>query len=311
MPEMDGFEACRILKSQQSTQYIPIIFMTARTDMVDKIKGFELGAADYITKPFQYEEVLARVNTHLNLHKLQRQLEVRNMQLDAFARTVAHDLKSPLTTVICFADELIDTCTTEGLLNDQLISYIESISQAGDKMASIINALLLLARTTQTNDINIHPLNMSHIVAQAQQRLTYTIKDCQAEISVPATFPTAKGYAPWIEEIWANYLSNGLKYGGSPPRIELGGETQKDGMIRFWVRDNGQGLSEQAQAKLFTPFTRLHKERAEGHGLGLSIVQQIAERLGGQVGVESQIGEGCTFYFTLPASDKSTRAVVC
>ncbi|HDN26704.1 MAG TPA: response regulator, partial [Thioploca sp.] len=87
MPEMDGFEACRILKSQQSTQDIPIIFLTAMTDTVDKVKGFQLGAADYITKPIQYEEVLARVNAHLNLYQLQQQLERRNMQLDAFART--------------------------------------------------------------------------------------------------------------------------------------------------------------------------------------------------------------------------------
>ncbi len=109
------------------------------------------------------------------------------------------------------------------------------------------------------------------------------------------------GYAPWIEEVWANYLSNGLKYGGQPPLLEIGADRQDDGNIRFWVRDNGPGLTEEAIARLFTPFTRLHKDRAEGHGLGLSIVQQIVEKLGGEVGVENAESQGSLFYFTLPA----------
>lgn len=304
MPEMDGFEACSILKSQQSTQDIPIIFLTALTDTVDKVKGFELGAADYITKPIQYEEVLARVNAHLNLHKLKRQLEVHNLQLDAFTRTVAHDLKNPLNTVIGYADELVEICSEDALLDDDLMSQLKLVAQAGHKMEDIINALLLLAKTSKAGEVEIQPLDMSDILVQVQQRLSYAINGCQAKISFPDTFPTAKGYAPWVEEIWANYISNGLKYGGVPPCLELGAdEVQNEGMIRFWVRDNGQGLSKEAQARLFTPFTRLHQEHAEGHGLGLSIVQQIVERLSGKVGVGSQVGKGSTFYFTLPVAD--------
>ncbi|MDM8560446.1 hybrid sensor histidine kinase/response regulator [Candidatus Parabeggiatoa sp. HSG14] len=302
MPKMDGFEACRILKSKKNTKDIPIIFMTARTDSIDKVKGFKLGAADYIIKPFQHEEVLARVNAHLNLYKLQQQLKIRNIQLDAFARTVAHDLKSPLNTVIGYADELVEICTEGGLLDDELMLQLKSVAKAGHKMESIINALLLLAKTRKSEEkVEMQPLDMSHIIAQAQERLIYTIKGCLAEINFPTTFPIAKGYAPWVEEVWANYISNGLKYGGYPPHLELGAETQDDDMICFWVRDNGQGLSKEAQDKLFTPFTRLHQERADGHGLGLSIVQQIVERLGGEVGIESEIGQGSTFYFTLPA----------
>jgi signal transduction histidine kinase len=92
-----------------------------------------------------------------------------------------------------------------------------------------------------------------------------------------------------------------MKYGGRPPRLELGATVEDKGMVRFWVRDNGPGLSAEAKAKLFTPFTRLHTGRAEGHGLGLSIVQQVVEKLGGKVGVDSQEGEGSLFYFTLPS----------
>jgi two-component system sensor histidine kinase/response regulator len=110
------------------------------------------------------------------------------------------------------------------------------------------------------------------------------------------------GYAPWVEEVWVNYISNALKYGGTPsaaPRVELGAETQGDGMVRFWVRDHGPGIAPEAQLRLFTPFTRLDHVRAGGHGLGLSIVRRIVEKLGGQVSVASQVGEGSTFSFTL------------
>jgi two-component system sensor histidine kinase/response regulator len=100
--------------------------------------------------------------------------------------------------------------------------------------------------------------------------------------------------------VWANYLSNAIQYGGRPPRVELGVTEQADGMVRFWVRDNGPGLTPEEQARLFTPFTQLAQVRARGHGLGLSIVRRIVERLGGQVGVESEIGRGSAFTFTLP-----------
>jgi len=107
MPGIDGFETCKVLKSTEKTKDIPIIFMTALADTIDKVKGFKLGAADYITKPIQHEEVLARINSQLNFRRLQKQiqlhaieLEKRNLELDAFARTVAHDLKNPLNAVI-------------------------------------------------------------------------------------------------------------------------------------------------------------------------------------------------------------------
>jgi signal transduction histidine kinase len=108
------------------------------------------------------------------------------------------------------------------------------------------------------------------------------------------------GYAPWIEQVWINYLTNALKYSGDATQVKLGGERMVNGTVRYWVRDYGPGLSEEEQAALFRPFTRLNYQ-VEGHGLGLSIVKRIVEKLDGDVGVESTPGEGSTFYFTLPA----------
>jgi signal transduction histidine kinase len=316
-PGINGFEVCKILKSQKETQDIPIIFMTALTDTIDKVKGFELGAADYVTKPIQQEEMLARINAHIQIRKLQvqlqarnQQLETRNMELEAFSRTVAHDLKNPISVIKGYLEMLLTDYSLGTPLDEEVFDILHLITEANDKTADIIDSLLLLAGVVKEVEGPKQPLDMSIMITHIiQQRLPLLLNKYQGEIifnfgSNPSTiannWPIAQGYAPWVEEVWANYLSNALKYGGRPPHLELGANLQNDETVRFWVRDNGQGLKKHEQNQLFTPFTRLHKDRAEGHGLGLSIVQKIIEKLDGKVGVESTEGQGCLFYFTLP-----------
>ena len=328
MPDLDGFEVCEKLKANKKTQDIPIIFMTALSDTNSKVKGFKAGAADYITKPIQQDELLARVNTHLQIRKQQQQiqtqneqlqqrtfqleertteLEKRNMELDAFAHTVAHDLKSPLGNIISLIDILDETCPTNSPPSAQWLKRFQSVQQNGQQAINIIDALLLLAGVSRTGQVEMLPLNMSRIINKVmEQRLVYMIEEYQGEINKSTAWPVAQGYAPWVEEIWINYISNGLKYGGQPPHLELGAEKLDSGMIRFWIRDNGKGLTPDEQTQLFTPFTRLHQTRVEGHGLGLSIVQQIAETLGGQVGVESELNQGSLFFFTLPEAEPNS-----
>jgi len=173
------------------------------------------------------------------------------------------------------------------------------VRQCGYSAINIIEELLLLAGVRKRN-VELTSLDMADVVQRAQERLGLMMAEHQAEITLPETWPSAQGYAPWIVEVWVNYLSNGLKYGGQPPRLELGATPQADGMMRFWIRDNGPGIAPEAQGALFTEFTRLDEVRAEGHGLGLSIVRRIMDKLGGQAGVESAIGQGSVFYFTMP-----------
>jgi signal transduction histidine kinase len=120
------------------------------------------------------------------------------------------------------------------------------------------------------------------------------------DIAYPDSWPASLGYEPWVEEVWVNYISNAIKYGGESPRIQLGATREPDGYVRFWIRDFGPGIPADQQSQLFIPFQQLEHTRAQGHGLGLSIVKRIVEKLGGQVGVESQPGQGSTFYFALP-----------
>jgi DNA-binding LacI/PurR family transcriptional regulator/signal transduction histidine kinase len=236
-----------------------------------------------------------------------RELEARNAELDAFAHTVAHDLKNPLSALILLSTML--QAQLKGTASQSAEDALQRISQTGYKLTAIIDELLLLS-SVRKEEVQPEPLDMAGIVTEAQKRLAGMVLEYQAEITGAAEWPTVLGHAPWIEEIWVNYISNAVKYGGRPsrgvpPRVELGFEEQVNSHVRFWVRDNGRGLTSQEQARLFAPFTRLHQVRVEGHGLGLSIVQRIAEKLGGEVGVESQVGRGSVFYFTLPTAPEA------
>ncbi len=318
MPQMDGYKVCKELKADEQTRDIPVIFISALNEVFDKVKAFQVGGVDYITKPFQFEEVAARVKTHLTIRDLQKGLEEKNAQLeqevterkrveatlqernaelDTFAHTVAHDLKNPVNAVRGFAELLL--MTYGQMAEADLKKSIKRIVQAGYKIEGIINELMLLAGLRQ-QVVKPVPLDMAEIVEETMARLASLIEDYEGEFVMPDSWPIAKGYGPWIEEIWANYMSNALKYGGEPPRVELGATERDDGMISFWVRDNGTGISQEEQQRLFTPFTRLEQVRAKGHGLGLSIVRRIVEKLGGEAGVESEIGRGSVFSFTLP-----------
>jgi signal transduction histidine kinase len=253
------------------------------------------------------QELQERMEAEAILQRRTTALEVRNAELDAFAHTVAHDLKNPLTAILGYTSLVRNR--HRQMSNETKDRYLDVVAQNVRKMTTIVDELLLLASVRAQDEVEAGALDMGHIVDEALARLQYLIDELGGEIQVPQSWPEAWGYAPWIEEVWANYLSNALKYGGRPPRVEVGFtlvEGQKDGQppnVRYWVRDDGPGLTHEQQQALFTPFERLHQARVDGHGLGLSIVRRIVHKLGGQVGVESggQPGQGCTFYFSLPA----------
>lgn len=225
------------------------------------------------------------------------ELQLRNEELNAYSHTVTHGLKTPLATITGYAEVLKDGF--DALSEEELRQHLHTIARVGRKMNHIIDEILLLSGLRQM-EVDMVPLDMGNIVSAALQRLAFMIETQQAKISLPDTWPVALGHGPWIEEVWSNYVSNALKYGGQPPRVRLGATEQADGTVRFWVQDNGPGIPPEEQVSLFSPFTRLDQLRATGQGLGLSIARRIVEKLGGQVHVESQIGQGCTFSFTLP-----------
>jgi PAS domain S-box-containing protein len=221
--------------------------------------------------------------------------------LNAYAHSVAHDLKNPVGVIIGFADMLERDLNT--FSPREIGELAQAIARSGQKLNGIIDELLLFAQV-QNAEVQAGPLDMATVVAEALFRLSHLKAEYHAEISLPDSWPVASGYAQWVEEVWVNYIGNALKYGGRPPQVQIGSDLQLDGFLRFWVRDNGDGISPDTCAQLFAPFARFAPTRAAGHGLGLSIAQRVVEKLGGQVGVESEglPGRGSLFFFTLPAA---------
>ncbi len=220
--------------------------------------------------------------------------------LDAFAHTVAHDLKNLVTVLLTYSVTLQEDFKT--ISAAEIFDYLGVMVESGQKLNSVIDALLLFAHVDNMNAIPIVPLDMGKIVTQARRRLVVLIEQHHAQLCAPEKWPVALGYAPWVEEVWVNYLSNAIKYGGTPPLVTMSAVAQPDGTIWFSVQDDGPGLTAEQQAQLFTPFRELHQLRTDGHGLGLSIVLSIVQKLGGKVFVESTPGHGSTFAFTLPGS---------
>ena len=283
MPEINGYELCRQIKSEALLQDIPIIFISSLDDTRDKISAFEHGAVDYITKPFQMMEVLARVNAHLSLWIARREME-------RFSQLVAHDLRSPLSNILLSAQLLEENADLAGELAPQ-------IEQTAESMSHIIDAMMVLAELQHPTPPRT-TIDMRHIACQAIDMLAPRIRESQAEIELAEDLPSTRGVTAWVLQLWLNFIGNGIKHGGNPPRLQIGGEKASDNRVRFWVQDNGSGLTHEQQAVVFNAYKR--GEGSSGHGLGLAIAKRIVERLDGTVGVESTQDEGARFFFELP-----------
>ena len=222
------------------------------------------------------------------------------LDLDAYARSVAHDLKNPISGLLGLRDIL-----REDIINnnqEQVFELLDMVHDQGLKMYKIVDELLLLSRIRK-EDIKTVPIDMAFIIDEAVKRLQGVYKGNKVSIETPPSWPQILGHPQWIEEVWFNFISNALKYGGNPPFIKVGYEKADNSTIRFWIQDNGDGLPPDSLARLFNDFERLERENIEGHGLGLSIIKRIIEKLGGEVLVTSENapGKGCIFSFTLKA----------
>lgn len=268
------------------------------TNDIDFLATLASRAGAAISKVRLYEQLRS---TNELLHNQATDLTVRNTDLNSFAHTVAHDLKNPLTSIIGFTELLLDEYAT--FSDPERLEFLGYIAQRSAKMRQIVDELLLMSQL-HNRDVSLVPVDMRTIVAEACSRVQGIQDKRRAILHVPTKWPAALGHAQWLEEVWANYMSNAIKYGGEPPEVWLGATEETNKTVRFWVRDNGAGLSTEEQKRLFLPFTRLHNDGQEGHGLGLSIVQRIVEKCGGHVGVESKPGKGSTFWFTLPTTEK-------
>jgi PAS domain S-box-containing protein len=221
--------------------------------------------------------------------------------LDAFAHTVAHDLRSSLGSVYA-SSEIMEECISGG--NTELLPEFAGMIKVAAKKAMHLTQELLIMATVSHQEIDKKPLDMQRIILEAQKQVKDLMVKSNACITTGNNWPEALGYAPWVEEIWVNYLTNAIKYGGIPPVVTTGAEVTPENTVKFWVKDNGNGIPPEKQHLLFQKYMRLEPGKAEGYGLGLSIVKRIIEKLDGSAGLVStgREGEGALFWFELPAA---------
>jgi signal transduction histidine kinase len=246
------------------------------------------------------------INTNV---KLLEEIENREKlidDLDSFAHTVAHDLRNSIGAIINSSSILKENIQDNNL--ELLAEMADLIKESATKTMHVMNEILILG-TVSHQQVEKKPFDMFKVFNEAVKQLRSVIEEKNAEIHVPEKWPIVLGNSTWIEEVWINYLSNALKYGGNPPIVKVGYESVPGNMIKFWINDNGEGLSEEDQEKLYKKSTRLDPHRAEGYGFGLSIIKRIITKLGGEVGVTCNPKEknGATFFFTLPLATRHKK----
>ncbi|MBE9222482.1 response regulator [Cyanobacterium stanieri LEGE 03274] len=304
MPELDGYQVCKILKSQEKTKHIPIIFLSALNDTFDKVHAFNVGGVDYITKPFQIEEVVIRVENQLRLLNMQREIESKNQELillnqdlEAFSHRVSHDLKNKIHIINGFSQLIAQEFSHQ--FEPNVKEYFQYIHDEGKRMAEVIRDLLRLSQV-QNIDIEYSTFNISEIVTEISDKLTAENKNRTVDFIIsPNVY--GRGDLNLIRIVLENLLENAYKYTAKTlkPRIEFG-TYQQEGKDIYFIKDNGVGFNPREAEKLFTPFHRLHTDREfKGTGIGLSTVKRIIQRHHGDIWYDAQVNQGATFYFYL------------
>ena len=233
------------------------------------------------------------------LSTLNVQLKARNTDLDAFARGVAHDLKNPLTTIIGMAALL--GADSQIHATDDAAESVQAILQSGERANEIIDGLLLL-HGIQHESLSATSVDTDATVDTALETLAGAVAAHQAVVTRNAALPTVKAHGPWLIQVWINLIGNAIKYGGSPPVVDVAAHMTSDEMVRFDISDNGAGIAPDDRERIFNEFERAATTDIDGHGLGLAIVNRVVDRLGGETGVDSAPDGGSVFWFTVPAA---------
>lgn len=307
MPIMDGHETCKHLKSNESTKDIPIIFLSAKTETEDIVEGFNLGAVDYVTKPFIGKELIARVKTHLTLRQTQQTLSEEVHSKNKFFSIMSHDLRGAFGIVTNFV-QLIQ----EGgdfLTTDEKNELLDDIQTTSTNTLELLENLLKWARS-QTGAIKFSPENLVLACLFDEIKRNHT-KIAQAKdikiITSDNEELTVYGDRNMILLIIRNLVSNAIKFTEKGGQISISGE-RKEEMIKIVVADTGVGISPKKVDQLFSidsKSTSNGTANEQGHGLGLVLCKEFVKINNGEIGINSEEGKGTQVWFTLPAKQIS------
>ncbi len=302
MPVMDGHETCRILKSNAETKDIPVIFLSAKTETEDIVKGFELGAVDYVSKPFIGSELLARVKTHLTLKTTKNLLEQEVTSKNKFFSIISHDLRGAFGIIMNFIQIIQEN--GEFLSKDEIDELLNDIGNTSKNTLDLLENLLRWARS-QTGSIKFKPndYNVQEIFSEVIQKQE-NIAQAKNITLLYETTDTLNvfGDKNMILVVLRNIISNAIKFTSAEGKILVSSEDIGD-YAKIKVSDNGIGIKPDAIEKLFSIDTKVSTygtEQEQGNGLGLVLCQEFVKRNNGDIGIESKYGEGTTVWFTLP-----------
>ncbi len=303
MPGLDGFETCRRLKARAATREVPVLFMTALSETADKVKAFEAGGLDYITKPIEHEEALARVRTHLALRRLQRELREQLALKERFMRIASHDLRNPLCLILMAGDL---AKRHPAAATPALTQHLDSMAESAAQMRRIIDTFLEIRAPAA----GVNPgapgrvdLNLIGEAVVRQQSHAAERKEIILTTELTAGLPLARCEAGLAYQACTNLTSNALKFTPAGGRVTFTTRAI-DGGLRVEVRDSGPGVPVGERARLFVEHARLSPRPTAGeesNGLGLAIVKHLVESQGGAVGADFPAGGGGVFWFELPA----------
>ena len=307
MPGLDGFETCRRLKASATTAEIPVIFMTALGDTADKVRAFDVGAVDYVTKPFQQEEILSRVRTHLELRRVRRELREQLAHRERFMRIAGHDLRnqvclSLLTTEL--ATDLLRTPEAPDSVKESVGEQLQCLAETGVRMREIIDTFLDLRPRNLEGEPKRSRTQINLIISAVVSQFTHAAGQKQIKISLEldAALPPSAAQSSLIFQAVTNYLGNALKFTPPGGRVWVRSQ-QAPGRVRVEIADTGPGVPADERDRLFREHARISTRPTAGepsHGIGLSIVKHLVGLEGGTVGADFAKAGGSCFWFELP-----------
>ncbi|MFB2939429.1 response regulator [Aerosakkonemataceae cyanobacterium BLCC-F154] len=305
MPEMEGYEVCQHLKADPKTRDIPVIFISALDDVMDKVRAFASGGIDYVTKPFQEAEVLARIENQLKIQRLQKKLIQQNeelarsnRELEQFASVVSHDLQQPLQGITGFAK--IMAIKYQNSLDETALDYLNRIFESGGRMQRLIQDLLTYAQVGTPNQ-TFELIDCNLILEQVRENLQTAIAEKYAKLDYDF-LPKVIGNETQLIQLFQNLISNAIKFTNpeKSPEIKILAVPQNFKWC-FEIHDNGIGIDTENLGRIFEAFHRVHSAKEfPGTGIGLATCKKIIENHQGEIWVKSELNVGTTFYFTLP-----------
>ncbi len=322
MPEMNGYEVCEAFKAHPKLKDIPIIFISALSETLDKVRAFNVGGIDYITKPFQFEEVQVRIRTHLALMQLNQNLSQQNQALqtslkrqqeleeqrDNLLHMIVHDLRAPLSGIIGYLSLLERGA---GTFSEKQQRHLNLAIQSSQTLIDMISELLDVYKL-ENGEMPL--FRDSKDICQTILQATETLEGMFTDKVLISELPQAPALVfldhDLIRRVMINLLSNALKFTPRGGEIKILAKMGDD-RLTVAVQDSGSGIPEELQAKIFEKFgqAELRQEnRRYSTGLGLTFCRMVVEAHGGKIGVSSQMGQGSRFEFVLPLSASVTAS---